>query len=263
MPQRDHSAPCVLVIAGHDPCGGAGIQADIETLVSHGCIPLTVVTALTAQNTMEFAKIEPTDPSLLARQLELLLADFSIAACKIGLLGSRQQIPAICAALDRLTEMPVVVDPVLTASTGKTLVNPELGHAILSELGPRCMMVTPNTEEAAALFKNVSSGEYGPEFNKAGFDYALITGTHASTPKVINRLYHGGECVDLGEWERLPSEYHGSGCTLSSAIAAGLAHGREPLLAVSRAQGYTWQTLKHSVQLGRGQAHPNRNLDVL
>jgi hydroxymethylpyrimidine/phosphomethylpyrimidine kinase len=266
MGQTDHITdrikPCVLVIAGHDPSGGAGIQADIETLSSLGCVPLTIVSALTAQNTEKFAGLTATEPSFLARQLELLLEDFAIAACKIGLLDSAEQVPVICDALGQLKSMPVVLDPVLAATRGPGLADADLQGALLSEFSSRAHLITPNFLEAQSLLAHVlptpGEDQYGPALNQAGFDYARITGTHAPTAKVANTLFHAGESIDRSEWERLPGEYHGSGCTLASAITAGLAHGRDMRSAVIEAQHYTWQSLKHALQLGHGQAHPNR-----
>ncbi|MCI0653874.1 MAG: hydroxymethylpyrimidine/phosphomethylpyrimidine kinase [Methylococcaceae bacterium] len=253
------SRPVVLSISGHDPSGGAGIQADIETIAALHCYPCTVVTALTLQDTDNVKKVFPQPSGQIREQLGLLFNDFDIRCIKIGLLGSLETVRVLHSVLKDNTGIPVVLDPVLSAGGGFDFSHQELVRAISAELIPLATVMTPNRAEARRLsparFTLEKCGNY---LNSLGCEHILITGADASTPQVVNALYRTGEEVRLFHWERLAGAFHGSGCTLASAIAALLARGFEPLPAVSEAQKFTWQALQAGFKPGKGQSIPDR-----
>lgn len=258
MPRSTSLRPVVLVLAGHDPTGGAGIQADIETLASFGCHAAPVITSLTAQNTGGVAEYLPQNPVHFQRQIELLLNDVDIAACKIGLCGSPALVHAIARALRQLPRVPLVIDPVLVSGTGQALADAGTEPALLEDLLPLATVATPNSEEARRLAHQPQLDSAAQSLLAAGCEYLLITGTHEPTAEVINTLYGKNQPAKKYRWQRLRGTFHGSGCTLSSAIAACLAAGDTVERAVERAQEYTWQTLKHGLHLGKAQQHPDR-----
>lgn len=253
------SGPFVLVIAGHDPTGGAGIQADIEAVASMGCRAATVVTALTVQDTRNVTTFVPTPASLLMAQAEAVLNDLPIAAIKIGMIGSEENVRAIAALLHAWPQLPVVLDPVLAAGGGGSLSKGALAARITEELLPRVTLVTPNSLEARLLCPSAGNlDECGMRLSRIGRVSALLTGGHENGAQVSNRLWQQGRCVDEQHWQRLPGEYHGSGCTLASACAGLLAHGRPVVDACAEAQSYTWKTLQLASTPGAGQALPER-----
>lgn len=253
------SKPIVLALSGHDPCGGAGIQADIEAIASGACHPVSALTCLTVQNTSSFRKLYPVAADCLRAQAESLLEDMPVAACKIGLIPDVSILDAILAILKMITGIPVVFDPVLASGTGTSLAGQELIHAMREKLCSMTSIATPNSIEARRL--SGSDGgleEAAGRLIDFGCEYVLVTGTHEDSQMVVNHLYHQHELIDRMEWERLPGVYHGSGCTLSAAIAAELAHGKEPIAAVRNAQAYTWRTLQCAYVAGRGHKLPGR-----
>ena len=251
--------PVVLVFAGHDPSGGAGIQADIEALASQGCHAATVVTALTVQDTREVSGFTPVEATHVIAQARAILEDMPVAVIKLGMLGSVENAAVIHTILADYPEIPVVFDPVLAAGSGTGLVEPGLTEAIRSLLLPATRILTPNSLEARTLAPEADTlGACALALLDQGVDYVLVTGSHEHTPEVINRLYHGQRLLDSSSWERLPHSYHGSGCTLAAAIAAQLALGREPVAAVHTAQAFTWQALQQGYRPGLGQHLPNR-----
>ncbi|MBI2509684.1 MAG: hydroxymethylpyrimidine/phosphomethylpyrimidine kinase, partial [Betaproteobacteria bacterium] len=241
--------PIVLVFAATDPSGGAGLQADIMTLSSMGCHPLSVVTAVTIQDTMGVDDISPIDAEWVADQARCVLEDMPVAAFKIGLVGNVEQIAAIAEVVSDYPEVPLVLDPVLASGRGDELVSEEVVNALRELLIPQATIVTPNSLEArrlAAADSEEASGTERAECARrmiaSGCEYVLITGTHENTPEVVNTLYGENGVVRSDSWQRLSGSYHGSGCTLASAIAATLANGLEISDAVKDAQEYTWQT---------------------
>ncbi|MDX9739966.1 MAG: hydroxymethylpyrimidine/phosphomethylpyrimidine kinase [Gammaproteobacteria bacterium] len=248
-----------MAISGSDPSGGAGIQADIETLASMGCHTAPVVTALTLQNTHQASGYVATDATLLERQIRMVCADLSVAACKIGMIGSAAIAAAAARVLAERTDIPVVLDPVLGAGGGGALADDAARHAILGELLPLATVVTPNTVEARQLAPAAGTlGDCALTLLDAGAEYVLLTGSHEQTEQVINSLYGDGRLLDTWSWERLPGSYHGSGCTLAAAIAGLLATGVLPEEAIRQAQEYTWESLRHAYSVGGGQRIPNR-----
>jgi hydroxymethylpyrimidine/phosphomethylpyrimidine kinase len=257
--------PIVLVFAATDPSGGAGLQADIMTLSSMGCHPLSCVTAITVQDTMGVEDVMAIDAEWVVDQARTVLEDMPVAAFKIGLLGSIEAIASIAEVVSDYPEIPLVLDPVLASGRGDELVTEEMVRGIRELLIPQTTILTPNSLEARRLAANDAEENDDPELDECarrliatGCEYVLITGTHEHTPQVINTLYGQDGIVRSDSWQRLPGAYHGSGCTLASAIAATVANGLSIAEAIKDAQEYTWQTLKAAFRPGMGQHIPDR-----
>ncbi|MCE9640513.1 MAG: bifunctional hydroxymethylpyrimidine kinase/phosphomethylpyrimidine kinase [Betaproteobacteria bacterium] len=255
--------PIVLAFAATDPSGGAGLQADVMTLASMGCHPLSVVTAITIQDTMGVEEVMALEAEWVADQARCVLEDMPVAAFKIGLLGSSENISAIAEVVSDYPEIPLVLDPVLASGRGDELVTEEMISALRELLIPQTTILTPNSIEARRLTQEdgedeLDLAECARRLLAMGCEYVLITGTHENTPLVVNTLYGQDGVVRTDSWERLPGSYHGSGCTLASAIAATIANGLSISDAVKDAQEYTWQTLKAAFRPGMGQHIPDR-----
>jgi len=255
--------PIVLTFAASDPSGGAGIQADILTLASMGCHPLSVLTAITVQDTLGVEGILALDAEWVADQARCLLEDMPVDVFKIGVLGSVENIGVIAEVLSDYPDVPVILDPVHASGRGDELASDEMTHAIRELLLPQTTILTPNSIEARWLAE--TDGDEDPSLAacaerllEMGVEFVLITGTHEATPQVVNTLYGRKGVVRADTWQRLPGSYHGSGCTLASAIAAMLANGLEIPEAVREAQDYTWHTLKKAYRPGMGQFLPDR-----
>ncbi len=257
MTNRIHN---VLSIAGHDPTGGAGIQADLETINSIGCHACSVVTTLTVQNTQNVSKISPVTPDLIQKQLQTLIEDINVDAIKIGLLGALDTAKLIARYLSLNNEIPVVFDPILAAGGGATLADSELVTFFCRQLLPLTTITTPNSLEARQLAPECNDlSQCAEQLLSYGCQTVLITGTHESGPDVMNQLFDQSGLVKTYHWPRLANQYHGSGCTLSAAIATRLAQGATLLDAVEYAQQFTWDSLNSGYQPGRYQFVPNRN----
>lgn len=257
--------PIVLVFAATDPSGGAGLQADIMTLSSMGCHPLSVITAVTIQDTMGVDDVSPIEAEWVIDQARCVLEDMPVAAFKIGLLGNIEQIAAIAEVVSDYPEVPLVLDPVLASGRGDELVTEEMVIALRELLIPQTTILTPNSLEARRLAAEEGEEGEGPDLAEcakriiaSGCEYVLVTGTHENTAQVVNTLYGQNGALRSDSWPRLPGTYHGSGCTLASAIAATIANGLEVSDAVKDAQEYTWQTLKAAFRPGMGQYIPDR-----
>jgi hydroxymethylpyrimidine/phosphomethylpyrimidine kinase len=256
---RPESPPVVLVFGGADPTGGAGIQADVLTLAAHGCHPATVAVAVAAQDTAGIKQFSVIDPELVVIQARAVLEDMPVAAIKVGMLGTRAIVRAVANILDDYPSVPLVIDPVQVSGRGDALADEPLDEALRAWLLPRARLVTPNTLEARTLAPDADTLDAcAQELMALGCEYVLLTGTHEPTPQVEHRLYGSQRLLDRFRFERLPGSYHGSGCTLASACAAGLAHGLEPVNAVAQALKYTWHALRHGYRPGMGQSIPNR-----
>ena len=259
------SPPIVLTFAASDPTGGAGIQADLLTIAGLGCHPLSVITALTVQDTAGIDSVLAIDAEWVEDQARALLEDMPVDVFKIGLLGSVDNIAAIAGIVADYPDIPLVFDPVLASGRGDELADEEMIAALQELLLPQTTVLTPNSIEARRLTHAADDeGEEMPLAKCAqrlltfGCDYVLLTGTHDSTPQVVNVLYHGDGVVRSDTWPRLPGSYHGSGCTLASAVAAGLAHRLPVAGAVGEAQEYTWKALAAGFRPGMGQFIPDR-----
>ena len=257
--------PIVLTFAATDPSGGAGLQADILTIASMGCHPLSIVTAVTVQDTGGVDDVMPIDAEWVSDQARAVLEDMPGAAFKIGLLGSVENIAAIAEIISDYPDIPLVLDPILTSGRGDELSNEDMLGAMRELLLPQTTILTPNSIEARRLVQNEENDEDNPSLPECakrilqlGCEYVLVTGTHEHTPKVINTLYGARGMIRSDNWPRLPGIYHGSGCTLASAIAALLANGLSMEEAVKEAQEYTWQALQFGFRPGMGQHIPDR-----
>lgn len=264
MTAKTPMPPLVLVFAASDPTAGAGIQADLLTLASLGCHPLSALTAITVQDTVGVDSVHPLSADLLERQARTLLEDMQVAAFKIGVLGSVENVVTVAEILSDYPDIPPVFDLVLTSGRGGDLSGEEVISAMREFLLPQTTILTPNAPEARRLAEHPDD-ENEPDSDlcarrliELGAQYVLITGTHENTPDVVNTLYGSDGVLRRDRWERLPGSYHGSGCTLASAIAGCMAGGASVEDAVRDAQDYTWQTLANSFRPGMGQFIPDR-----
>ncbi|MFZ1909444.1 MAG: hydroxymethylpyrimidine/phosphomethylpyrimidine kinase [Burkholderiales bacterium] len=256
--------PIVLTFAASDPTGGAGLQADLLTLASMGCHPLSVLTALTVQDTRGVEGMLAIDAEWVADQARRLLEDMPVAAFKIGVLGSVENVTAVAEIVSDYPDVPVILDPVLASGRGDALATDDMVDALRELLVPQASIVTPNSIEARRLAEEDDDAEEPGVDESArrllalGCEFVLVTGTHEATAEVINKLYADDGVVREDRWQRLPGSYHGSGCTLASAIAAALANGLDMPEAVREAQEYTWQALAGGFRPGMGQLLPDR-----
>jgi hydroxymethylpyrimidine/phosphomethylpyrimidine kinase len=229
-----------------------------------GCHPVSVVTAITIQDSVGVEDVLPIDAEWVVDQARCVLEDMPVAAFKIGLLGSTEIITGIAELLSDYPDIPLVLDPILTSGRGDDLVNEDMIAAMRELIIPQSTIITPNSMEARRLAEDESEDEElslavcARQLLDLGCEYVLITGTHENTPQVINILYGGEGVVRTDTWQRLPGSYHGSGCTLASAIAATLARGFDVPDAAREGQEYTWQTLNNAFRLGMGQQIPDR-----
>lgn len=253
--------PIVLAFAASDPSGGAGIQADLLTIASLGCHPLSVLTAVTAQDTRGVDGWMAIEPEWIARQARSVLADMPVAAFKLGVLGSARNAETVAAILAEHPRTPMVLDPVLASGRGDPLSNSETEQVLRALLLPRTTVLTPNSIEARRLAlaaPDAALADCARELTRTGCRYVLVTGTHESGAEVVNTLYDAQGVVREDRWERLPGSFHGSGCTLASALAAFLARGLAVADATREAQAYTWKALAAGFRPGRGQFLPDR-----
>ena len=260
------SFPAVLVFAGTDPTSGAGLQADVLTLASLGCHPLSVVTTVTVQDTLGIEDFLVLDSAWVADQARAVLEDMPVAAIKIGMLGSVEVVSAIAEIISDYPDVPLVLDPVLASGRGDELANEDLVYALKDLLLPQTTLLTPNSLEARRLaMDEVDDEEEERDLDVCaerlldlGCEYVLITGAHEQSAEVSNALYARDGAVQTLNWKRLPGSYHGSGCTLASACAALLAQGMTVDEAVKAAQEYTYQALRSGYRPGMGQYIPDR-----
>jgi len=252
------SPPTVLCIGGHDPSGGAGVLADAEAVRAAGAFAVTVVTALTDQDSGGLRGIYPQPPERVESQCLALMEDSRPRAIKVGLVGSSRIVRVLGALIDTQPDLPLVLDPVLASNAGQEMVDAALLNQLRNHLVRRATLVTPNLPEVCSLADSQEPARCARRLLEIGARWVLVTGTHDSTPKVVNRLYSADGAERSWSWPRLPGEYHGSGCTLASAIAARLALGWSMLEAVSAAQEYTWGSLDRAFRTGQGQLTPNR-----
>ena len=263
--------PTVLTFAATDPSGGAGLQADILALASIGCHPLSVVTGVTVQDTVGVESVMALDADWVNEQARTILEDVQVSAFKLGLLGSVENVAVIAEIMADYPDVPLLIDPILTSGRGDELANEEMQAAMCELLFPQATLITPNSLEARRLafydeseeIQHTSLDEAAMRLLGMGAEYVLITGTHERSTDVVNSLYGAHSSGINGliksyHWERLAGSYHGSGCTLTSAIAACLAHGLSMEEAIQEAQEYTWQTLKNAFRPGMGQFIPDR-----
>jgi hydroxymethylpyrimidine/phosphomethylpyrimidine kinase len=252
---RDAMTPTALTIAGSDPSGGAGLQADLKTFHQHGVYGMAVVSLVTVQNTQAVTRVEVLAPKLVAQQLDAVLADIPPGAVKTGALGSAGVIEVVAARAAKLT-CPLVVDPVMVSKHGHALLAPDAAQALVTQLLPVTTLLTPNTEEAAALLgapvKTVADArDAARRIAALGPQAVLVKGGHLEGD-AVDVLFHDG-LVTEHHAPRVASQHtHGTGCTYSAAITAWLARGLELTEAVTRAKVWLTEAIRTPPGVGGG-----------
>ena len=251
----------MLAVAGHDPSGAAGVQADIETIAAMGCGCATLITALTVQNTARFVAFAPQSATALREQAAVLLEDVVVGAVKIGMVGTVAIATELAQLVQQLGPLPVVLDPVLQSSTAGALVAPQCEPRLLDILASQVTVLTPNQDEALTLTQAATVDDAAELLLQQGCTNVLVTGLASGVAEQlhVSRLYrHTGAPLEF-RVPRLEGVWHGSGCTLSAALTAGLAQGHSVPRATRIAVNYTWECLGNARQHGRGQLHPRRS----
>jgi hydroxymethylpyrimidine/phosphomethylpyrimidine kinase len=259
----EHQYPRVLTIAGSDSGGGAGIQADLKTFSALGCYGMTAITALTAQNTRGVTGIHSVPPAFLKQQLQAVIEDIGVHAVKIGMLHAPEIVDVVAWAIDTYRLPHVVLDPVMVATSGDPLIAQETVAVLVRELFPRAVVVTPNLDEAALLLDRPLADASALEPAAAdllalGARSVLLKGGHLPGEQVIDVLAQAGSppSFETLRATRIASENtHGTGCTLSSAIAAGLAKGEALETAVRKAKAYVGAAIAAADRLDVGKGH--------
>ena len=259
----------VLIIAGSDPSGGAGLQADIKTVTALGGYAMSVVTALTVQNTKGVQDVELVSPSFITAQFRAVIDDIGADAVKIGMIGSEEIALALVPIIDELSDMniPVILDPVLRATSGDALADDKVAATIANDLAPKCQLLTPNAPELAALSgRQVSNVEYAIVAGKSlmaaqDISALLVKGGHLSGDEVIDTLLHEGEVITYVNSRLDAPSSHGTGCTLASAIACLIGSGLPMTAATARAIDYVRRAIETASGFGDGakplnHAHP-------
>ena len=253
-----------LTIAGSDPGGGAGVQADLKTFSAFRVYGMSALTAVTVQNTLGVRGVFAVPPPVVAEQMDAVLEDIGAGAVKTGMLGSAQVINIIAARLKAHRVKNLVVDPVMYAKSGHTLLAPAAAGVLVKELLPLALIVTPNAPEAERLSGvKVTDGRGARRAARAiralGPRYVLIKGGHLAGPVCEDLLYNGRDFTAFRSPRVHTRNTHGTGCTLSAAIAAGLALGLPPREAVKDAVAYVAGAIKHALPLGGGHGPLNHH----
>lgn len=255
------STPIAVTMAGSDSGGGAGIQADLKTFSALGVYGASVITALTAQNTRGVSAIHDVPPAFIAAQIDAVLSDLAVDAVKIGMLSRPEAIVEVASGLMRHNVPAVVLDPVMIAASGDRLLVPEAIETLRRDLLPRALLITPNLPEAAALLDEAPAGDLATVRAQAerlramGPRAVLIKGGHGEGPESVDVLLDSDGFLELAAPRIVTRNTHGTGCTLSSAIAAGLAKGLSLREAVAAAKQYLTRALARSEELAVGQGH--------
>ncbi|AMO21589.1 bifunctional hydroxymethylpyrimidine kinase/phosphomethylpyrimidine kinase [Ramlibacter solisilvae] len=256
----DHQYPRVLTIAGSDSGGGAGIQADLKTFSALGCYGMTAITALTAQNTRGVSGIHAVPPAFLKQQLQAVIEDIGVHAVKIGMLHAPEIVEVVAWAIDTYHLPNVVLDPVMVATSGDRLIAQETVQVLVRELFPRAVLVTPNLDEASLLLDRPLANTEALQPAAAdllalGARGVLLKGGHLPGEEVVDVLAHAGAFEHLRAARIASGNTHGTGCTLSSAIACGLALGLGLREAVVQAREYVRRALATGASVRTGGGH--------
>jgi len=250
-----------LTIAGSDSSGGAGVQADLKTFAALGVYGASVITALTAQNTMGVSGIHEVPPEFVAQQIDAVFSDLTISAVKIGMLARADVIATVARGLDRHRARNVVLDPVMVATSGDRLLRADAIEALRRELFPRALLITPNLPEAAALLEAASARTesemqaQGEQLLAAGAKAVLIKGGHGEGSESIDYLVRADGVIALPAPRVATKNTHGTGCSLSSAIAAGLAMGEPLETAVRNAKAFVSAAIAEADRFAVGHGH--------
>jgi hydroxymethylpyrimidine/phosphomethylpyrimidine kinase len=246
--------PRVLSIAGSDSGGGAGIQADLKAFAACGVHGMTAITSITAQNTMGVTAVHPVPPDVIVEQVRAVVEDIGVDAVKIGMLGDQPTIEAVARALDLTGDAPVVIDPVMVSESGSRLLYEHAIADLRDLLLPRATVVTPNVPEALVLAggdEQQSPEELAHLIRLLGPKVVVVTGGHRS--EAIDTYYDGDQLVEIPGPRHEDGAAHGSGCTHSSALAAWLARGADPLTAARQAKEAASRAVEHGLRdIGAG-----------
>jgi hydroxymethylpyrimidine/phosphomethylpyrimidine kinase len=232
-----HRVPTVLSIAGSDSGGGAGIQADLKAFARCGVHGMTAITAITAQNTVGVSAVEAIAPEMIVAQVRAVAEDIGVDAVKVGMLGTAETVEAVVEALGLCGKAPVVIDPVMVAESGAVLLDEAAHEAVVEKALPLATVATPNIPEACALTgagEEISQEDLARRVRGLGPQTVVVTGGHSS--QIVDVFFDGERVVEIPGERHPDGAAHGSGCTHSSALAAFLAHGCEPLEAARRAR---------------------------
>jgi len=251
----------VLTIAGSDSCGGAGIQADLKTFAANGVYGMSVITAVTAQNTTGVLAAEDVSADLIAKQAEAVFEDIEVHSVKIGMLSSIETINTIACILEKYNPSNIVLDPVMISKSGYSLLKPDAIKALKNILMPKALIVTPNIPEAEVLSEckihDISGMKRAArKIHKSGPVYVLIKGGHLSTDP-IDLLFDGKAFTYYKSRRIMTKNTHGTGCTLSSAIAANLAKGISVSESIAAAKKYLQSAILYSLSIGKGAGPTN------
>jgi len=251
-----------MTVAGSDSGCGAGIQADLKTFSALGVYGVCAVTALTAQNTCRVAGVHPSPPDFVALQIETVLSDIPVKAVKTGMLYNSAIIEAVCEALTRNRTPNLVVDPVMISKSGDILLQPDAIDTLKKRLIPMALIVTPNIPEAGALTGITINGveqmkQAASMIEEMGASSVVIKGGHMRGDKLTDLLLADGKFTEFKRHRINTSHTHGTGCTFSSAITAGLAKGLSVIDSVSAAERYIEGAIKHAEPLGKGHGPVN------
>ena len=268
-PRRDAVRRCgrVLIIAGSDSGGGAGIQADIKTVTALGGYAASAVTALTAQNTQGVFGIRDVPAEFIVRQIEVVLGDIGADCVKIGMLHRPEVVDVVCNALATVgRDIPVVLDPVMVAKGGHALLTQPAAEILRDRLVPLATVLTPNLPEAFALTgasDRTVAVALAQQLLTLGPRAVLLRGGHAVGPRIVDVLAAQGGAPEVFESPRIETRHtHGTGCTLASAIATGLAQGLDVFAAVVRARAYVREAIRTAPGFGRGYGPLNHGFTV-
>ncbi|MCQ4725170.1 bifunctional hydroxymethylpyrimidine kinase/phosphomethylpyrimidine kinase [Anaerotignum faecicola] len=246
----------VLTIAGSDSCGGAGIQADIKTFCAHGTYAMSVITAVTVQNTMGVFGCQDISPEIISGQIDAIFTDIDVSAVKVGMVSQIGTINAIADKLEQYSPKNIVIDPVMISKSGFDLLKPEAKNALIKRLIPLAKVLTPNLPEAEAItgikIENISQMEEAAvKIHSMGAEYVFVKGGHLEND-ATDILFDGSKVITLPGKRFNTKNTHGTGCTISSAIAANLANGLSVENAVKNAKDYISTAIEHSFSIGKG-----------
>jgi len=251
--------PVVVCFSGLDPSGGAGIQADIESLNAAGCHPAPIITCVTAQNTQQVHSWHPIAPGMLSQQFRMIAQDMPISAIKIGMIGTFEALEVIENCLRDHPTIPVILDPIISSGSGQQLAQYQLHTQMLKRLIPLTTLVTPNSDELEILIGHSVEAETGAfHLLGLGCTAVAVTGGHYNTTKVRNRLWQDYQLKYDRSWNRIAGQFHGTGCTFSASAAGFIGQGMTISQAVLKADEFCWQAISKAERPGQGQLIPHR-----
>ncbi|MDT8716719.1 bifunctional hydroxymethylpyrimidine kinase/phosphomethylpyrimidine kinase [Clostridium sp. 19966] len=256
-----------LTIAGSDSCGGAGIQADLKSFSANGVFGMSVITAITAQNTQGVFAIQDITADMIEKQIEVIFDDIKVDAIKIGMVSKIESIKAISNSLRKIENLPpVVLDPVMVSKSGFKLLSEDAKETLIKELFPLAKLITPNLPEAEEILnlkiENIQKmKKAAEELKKLGPKNILVKGGHLEDA-ATDIFFDGIDFISFKQERINTKNTHGTGCTLSSAIAANLAKGMNIKTAVTEGKKYITMAIEHSIELGKGVGPTNHFYDL-